>query len=100
MSRTSFQKRRWLRQERARRRSDLAPVALEKFGAPVVGTTLLGLVAGLPLVLEGRLAGLTLLVGDVAAAMSHMTLLALVFGALAAATWPRDRPSMSIPRAR
>ncbi|MEU5261985.1 ABC transporter permease subunit [Amycolatopsis sp. NPDC021455] len=60
-------------------------VALEKLGALVAGTVLLGSVTGLALVLEGRLAGLTLPVGNVAAAMLHMTLLALVFGALAAA---------------
>ncbi|MBE1494066.1 ABC-2 type transport system permease protein [Amycolatopsis lexingtonensis] len=60
-------------------------VVLEKLAALVVGTVLLGLVTGLALVLEGRLAGLTLPIGHVAAAMLHMTLLALVFGALAAA---------------
>ncbi|WP_027927495.1 ABC transporter permease subunit [Amycolatopsis benzoatilytica] len=60
-------------------------VVLEKFGALVVGTALLGLATGLALVLEGRLAGLDLPVGNVAAAMLHLTLLALVFGALAAA---------------
>ena len=60
-------------------------VVLEKLGAMAAGTALLGAVTAVALLGEGRLAGMSLPVGGVTAAMLHMTLLALVFGTLALA---------------
>lgn len=57
----------------------------DKFVAMALGTLLLATVVGVALVLEGRLAGMDLPVGNVAAAMLHMALLGLVFGTLALA---------------
>jgi ABC-2 type transport system permease protein len=58
-------------------------VVAEKFGAMVAGAALLGAVTTLALIGEGSLAGMGLPAGRVTAAMVHMTLLGLVFGALA-----------------
>jgi ABC-2 type transport system permease protein len=60
-------------------------VVLEKAGAMVVGTIALAAVTGTALVLEGRLFALELPVGNTAAAMAHLALLALVFGGVALA---------------
>lgn len=60
-------------------------IVLEKLGAMAAGAALIGAVTGLALMGEGALAGMTLPLGGVAAAMLHMTLLALVFGTLALA---------------
>lgn len=60
-------------------------IILEKFGAMTVGATLIGAVTGVALLGEGSLASMTLPAGGVAAAMMHMTLLALVFGTMALA---------------
>jgi ABC-2 type transport system permease protein len=62
-----------------------ARVVLEKAAAMVIGTVVLAAVTGLALVLEGRWADMPLPSAGVAAAMLHMALLALVFGALALA---------------
>jgi ABC-2 type transport system permease protein len=60
-------------------------VVLEKAAAMVLGTVGLAAVLGAGLILEGQWADMGLPVGGVAAAMLHMALLALVFGALALA---------------
>jgi ABC-2 type transport system permease protein len=60
-------------------------IVLEKFGAMMAGVALLGAVTGVALLGEGSLASMTLPAGGVAAAMAHMTLLALVFGTMALA---------------
>ena len=60
-------------------------LVLEKAAAMVLGTLGLAAVLGIGLVVEGRWADMQLPVGNVAAAMLHMALLALVFGALALA---------------
>ena len=60
-------------------------VVLEKAAAMVVGTVGLSAATGAALVLVGRLFDLDLPVGRTAAAMLHLTLLGLVFGALALA---------------
>lgn len=60
-------------------------LVLEKLTAMVTGTTLLAVVLGVSLVVEGRPAGLDLPVDRVAAAMVHLALLSLVFGSLALA---------------
>lgn len=60
-------------------------LVLEKAAAMVLGTLGLAAVLGLGLVVEGQLADMRLPVADVAAAMLHMALLALVFGTLALA---------------
>jgi ABC-2 type transport system permease protein len=60
-------------------------VVLHKLLAMCVGAFALGAVGVVALVGEGSLADMGLPLGDVAAAMLHMTLLALVFGALALA---------------
>lgn len=62
-----------------------ARVVLDKTAAMVVGTFLLATVTGLALVLEGRLFDMQIPAGNVAAAMLHLALLGLVFGALALA---------------
>ncbi len=62
-----------------------ARVVLDKGAAMVLGTLLLVIVMGLALLLEGRLTDLTLPAGHVAAAMLHLALLGVVFGALALA---------------
>lgn len=62
-----------------------ARIVLEKSAAMVLGTFLLAAVTGLALILEGRWADMTLPVGGVTAAMLHMALLGVVFGALALA---------------
>ena len=61
-------------------------IVLEKLGAMTAGTALLGAVTAVALLGEGHLAGMRLPVGGVVAAMTHMALLALVFGTLALAT--------------
>ena len=60
-------------------------VVLDKFAAMAVGTFLLAAVIGVALVGEGRLVSMDLPAGKVAAAMVHMALLGVVFGALARA---------------
>ena len=60
-------------------------VVLEKLAAMVVGAVAIGVVGVIALVGEGSLADMGLPLGRVSAAMLHMTLLALVFGALALA---------------
>jgi ABC-2 type transport system permease protein len=60
-------------------------VVLHKLLAMCVGAFVLGAVGVVALVGEGSLADMGLPLGNVAAAMLHMTLLALVFGALALA---------------
>lgn len=61
-------------------------IVLEKLGAMTAGAALLGAVTAVALLVEGGLAGMSLPVGGVTAAMVHMTLLALVFGTMALAT--------------
>ena len=60
-------------------------VVMDKAAAMVLGTSALAAVTGVALVVEGRWAGMVLPTGGVFAAMTHMTLLALVFGSLALA---------------
>lgn len=60
-------------------------VVLEKAAAMVAGTALLAAATGAALVLEGRLFDLDLPIGAVVAAMLHLMLLGLVFGAMALA---------------
>lgn len=60
-------------------------IVLEKLGAMTAGAALIGAVTGAALLGEGSLASMTLPAGGVAAAMMHMTLLALVFGTMALA---------------
>jgi ABC-2 type transport system permease protein len=60
-------------------------VVVEKAAAMVVGTALLAAATGVALVVEGRLFDLDLPVGGVVAAMLHLALLGLVFGAMALA---------------
>ena len=60
-------------------------IVLEKLAAMTVGAALLGAVTAVALLAEGRLVRMSLPVGGVTAAMVHMTLLALVFGAMALA---------------
>jgi ABC-2 type transport system permease protein len=60
-------------------------IVLQKFGAMAAGTASLGAITAIALLGEGRLADMPLPAGGVAAAMLHMTLLALVFGTLALA---------------
>ncbi|TFD14699.1 ABC transporter permease [Cryobacterium sp. TMT1-21] len=58
-------------------------VVLEKFTALALGTFLLAAVTGVSLVGLGSFADMNLPAGDVAAAMLHLALLGVVFGALA-----------------
>lgn len=77
-----------------------ARLVLDKFAAMVVGTFLLAGVTAVALVAEGRLADMDLPVGKVAAAMLHMALLGVVFGALALAlsAWTgRSGVSRAVP---
>ena len=60
-------------------------VLLEKFAALTLGTFLLAGVTGVSLVVLGNLAEMGLPPGNVAAAMLHLALLGVVFGALALA---------------
>lgn len=60
-------------------------LVLDKLAAMVLGTVLLAAVTGAALLSEGLLADMRLPVAGVVAAMIHMGLLALVFGALALA---------------
>ena len=60
-------------------------VVLEKAAAMVLGTLGLAALLGVALVVEGSLADMALPVPEVAAAMLHLGLLGLVFGALALA---------------
>ena len=62
-----------------------ARIVLEKAAAMVLGTFVLAAVTGAALVLEGRWADMALPVAGVAAAMLHLALLGVVFGALALA---------------
>lgn len=62
-----------------------ARLVLEKAAAMVLGTLGLAAVLGLGLLVQGGWADMNLPAGNVAAAMLHMALLALVFGALALA---------------
>ncbi|QBJ94568.1 ABC transporter permease [Rhodococcus sp. ABRD24] len=59
-------------------------IFLEKFAAMAVGIALLGAVTGVALVAEGGLVGMNLPAGNVAGTMVHLSLLALVYGTLAA----------------
>lgn len=61
-------------------------VVLEKLAAMTAGTALLGAVTAVALLGEGSLARMALPAGNVAAAMVHLALLALVFGTMALAT--------------
>lgn len=77
-----------------------ARLVLDKFAAMVIGTFLLAGVTAVALVAEGRLADMDLPVGKVAAAMLHMALLGVVFGALALAlsAWTgRSGVSRAVP---
>lgn len=60
-------------------------MVVDKALAMVVGTLGLSALLGLALVAEGALVGMDLPAGNVAAAMLHLALLGLVFGALALA---------------
>lgn len=60
-------------------------LVLEKLAAMVLGVTLLATVLWLAMLAEGSLVSMELPPGDVAAAMLHLALLALVFGSLALA---------------
>lgn len=60
-------------------------VLLEKAAAMVAGTFLLSATLGLALVVEGRLFDMVIPVDRIAAAMLHLALLGLVFGAMALA---------------
>jgi ABC-2 type transport system permease protein len=60
-------------------------VLLEKAAAMVAGTVLLSATLGVTLVLEGRLFDMVIPMDRVAAAMLHLALLGLVFGAMALA---------------
>ena len=60
-------------------------IVLEKLATMTVGTLALAAVLGVALVVEGALADMNLPPAKIAAAMVHMGLLALVFGALALA---------------
>jgi ABC-2 type transport system permease protein len=60
-------------------------VLVEKAAAMVIGTAFLAAATGAALVLEGRLFDLVLPLGSVVAAMLHLMLLGLVFGAMALA---------------
>lgn len=60
-------------------------VLLEKAAAMVVGTFVLAATLGLALVVEGRLFDMVIPVDRVAAAMLHLALLGVVFGAMALA---------------
>lgn len=60
-------------------------VVVDKFLAMVLGTFLLAAVLGISLVLEGSMVDLVLPADKVAAAMLHLALLGVVFGALALA---------------
>jgi ABC-2 type transport system permease protein len=60
-------------------------VVAEKAAAMVLGTLALAAVTGAALIIGGRWTGMTLPIDGVAAAMTHLALLALVFGALALA---------------
>jgi ABC-2 type transport system permease protein len=62
-----------------------ARLVLEKAAAMVLGTFLLAAVTGVALVLVGRWADMALPIGGVTAAMLHLALLGIVFGALALA---------------
>lgn len=62
-----------------------ARVVVEKAGALVVGTAFLSAVTGAAAVAEGQLADMDLPAGNIAAAMVHLGLLGLVFGAFALA---------------
>lgn len=75
-------------------------VVLERLAEMIVGTFLIAAVTGLALVLEGRLAGMDLPVGNTFAAMLHLALLGLVFGALAlalSAATGRSTVSRAVP---
>ena len=60
-------------------------LVLEKLGAMAIGILLITTVTGAALLLSGPMFGLTLPAGRAAAAMLHLALLGLVFGALALA---------------
>jgi ABC-2 type transport system permease protein len=60
-------------------------IVLGKLGAMTAGAALIGTVTGVALLGEGSLASMTLPASGVAAAMVHMTLLAVVFGTMALA---------------
>ena len=71
-------------------------VVLEKAGAMALGTGLLAAVAGVALVVEGRWVDLVLPADKITAAMVHLGLLGLVFGALALAlSAGTGRPGLS-----
>lgn len=60
-------------------------VLLEKAAAMVAGTALLAAALGVALVIEGRLFDMVIPAGGVGAAMLHLTMLGLVFGAISLA---------------
>lgn len=62
-----------------------ARLVLEKLTAMTLGTAALAAVTGVALIVEGGLAGMDLPGPETAAAMVHLALLGIVFGALAAA---------------
>ncbi|GAA4352434.1 ABC transporter permease subunit [Microbacterium rhizosphaerae] len=79
-----------------------ARIIAEKFAAMTVGVAFLAAVTGFSLVLEGSLADMNLPAQNVAAAMVHLGLLALVFGTLAlvlSASTGRTGLSRGIPAA-
>lgn len=79
-----------------------ARIIAEKFAAMTVGVAVLAAVTGFSLVLEGSLADMNLPAQNVAAAMVHLGLLALVFGTLAlvlSASTGRTGLSRGIPAA-
>ncbi len=75
-------------------------IVLEKLAALVVGTAVLATGTALALLAAGPLTGMSLPPGGVLAAMLHMTLLAVVFGAFALAVGAgtgRSGPSRAVP---
>ncbi|MBI3688652.1 MAG: ABC transporter permease subunit [Actinobacteria bacterium] len=71
-------------------------LVLHKLAAMALGTALLAAVMGVAMIAEGSLADMGLPVGAVLAAMLHMALLALVFGAFALAIGATSgRPGLS-----
>ncbi len=75
-------------------------LVLEKFAEMALGTFLIAAALGLALLVEGRLTGLDLSVGTTSAAMLHLALLGLVFGALAlavSASTGRSTLSRAVP---
>src|SRR5665647_2576549 len=75
-------------------------LVLDKLGAMIIGILLITAVAGASLLLSGPVFGLSIAAGKAAAAMVHLGLLGLVFGALAlaiGATTGRTGASRGVP---